>query len=173
MPCGSSASSAGSLLIFVGAAEALWPPRARNGLRARRCGSGTVAGRSTGSLGRMRTIRWCATTLGLGLAPTAFALTPAYSIDVVSARAYDSKIEISLYKLPCDWRNTPSRDQFTDLTRFSTKSVVVRANQAQSPVRLDGAKDACWVRWCEAGPRESNVCEILSYPLTSSVIRLR
>ena len=34
--------------------RAMWPHRARKGLRARRCGAGTVVGRSTGSLDRTK-----------------------------------------------------------------------------------------------------------------------
>ena len=56
MPCGSAASSAGSLLIFVGAdRREAWaaPGLPTGGWLALHAASGVVAGRSTGSLDRM------------------------------------------------------------------------------------------------------------------------
>jgi hypothetical protein len=62
----------------------MWPPRARNGLRARRCGTRIVPGRSTRSLGLMRVI-----------ARTIVAVLVAIAVNLVAVWLLDQTFGVS------------------------------------------------------------------------------
>ena len=132
---------------------------------------GVVPGRSTWSLDCMRRALCIAAVLALCSPVVSYTRSIAYGIEVITDRAQEAEIEISLYRSPFGRQRPPER--FSDDLLHSRKRVVVPPKREKLYVYLNGAEDAYWVRWCELRPEPRNDCEVLYYPLASSVIRLR